>query len=99
LEGSVLIGCDLTTARLVDCDLRGAQLIGADLRSAQLTGALLEGVTCDETSRWPGGFQPPPPSPPGPVWDPETNLQAWLTNRRQRPHSRGRPARDDRTKR
>jgi uncharacterized protein YjbI with pentapeptide repeats len=95
LEGSVLIDSDLTAARLVDCDLRGAQLTGADLRSSQLSGALLEGVTYDETTRWPEGFEPSPPSPPGPVWDPETNLQAWLTNRRPRTRSQGRPAAED----
>jgi hypothetical protein len=57
--------------------------------------ALLEGVTYGETTRWPEGFEPPPPSPPGPVWDPETNLQAWLTNRRQRTHSQEQPAAGD----
>ena len=53
---------------MVDVDMEGADLSGADLRQADLSGAdlygcildsaLLEGVTYDERTIWPEGFDP-----------------------------------------
>jgi uncharacterized protein YjbI with pentapeptide repeats len=59
----------------MDANLTGATLDGADLTGAYLTGgpvagstgglpgANLGGVHYDEKTKWPVGFEPPPPAP------------------------------------
>jgi hypothetical protein len=71
LSGANLEGANLRRANLrsESADLRGADLSGADLTSADLreaklgsadlTDADLSGVTCDATTTWPEGFEPP----------------------------------------
>jgi uncharacterized protein YjbI with pentapeptide repeats len=51
----------MTGAHLHGADLDGANLSGAGLTGADLTVAYLRGVHYDEKTRWPGGFEPPPP--------------------------------------
>ena len=70
LTDADLSGADLSLARLigtrlVGADLSGATLSSADLTGADLTGATLHratliGVTFDDSTRWPDGFEPPP---------------------------------------
>lgn len=62
-DGSNLAWSDFSNAILVNCDLTNANLfmsclIGANLTGAVLTGADLYGVTYDETTIWPAGFDP-----------------------------------------
>lgn len=66
LSGTNLTGAFLHEANLVDANLRDAVLRGANFRGARLsgadfTGAILEGAvfqdaTCDQSTRWPAGF-------------------------------------------
>jgi hypothetical protein len=65
-----LAGANLTDARLCGSDLSGADLSGARLTGADLSGARLAGARLDDaihgpTTRWPEGFAPPKPAPPG----------------------------------
>lgn len=66
-----LSGADLNRADLTDANLSGARLGGAsvtfadvsgtDFLGADLTGADLASVCYDQRTRWPEGFDPPPP--------------------------------------
>jgi uncharacterized protein YjbI with pentapeptide repeats len=59
LTGAILSGRRPQLPRSAD-DLPAANLSGADLTGAILTGADLTGTRYDATTRWPGGFEPPP---------------------------------------
>jgi uncharacterized protein YjbI with pentapeptide repeats len=63
LTGADLTGADLRYAAVNGAWLRYAILTGADLSDADLTDAILEGITYDETTKWPIGFTPPPSTP------------------------------------
>jgi uncharacterized protein YjbI with pentapeptide repeats len=57
---------DLTNANLTDADLSNtkltrAYLYGADLTGADLIQTVLDRVCYDGTTKWPDGFEPPPP--------------------------------------
>lgn len=52
---------NLRGANLYRANLRHAMLDGADLSDAWLWGAKLEDVIYDEHTKWPEGFDPPPP--------------------------------------
>ena len=71
LSGANLTGANLTGARLlctyldplrgvICANLTGADLTGADLSRVDLSRADLTGVRCDEKTKWPSGFKPPP---------------------------------------
>ncbi len=63
LRVAKLNGAKLPAAKLNGADLTGANLTGANLDFADLTDCILEGITYDETTRWPDGFAPPPSTP------------------------------------
>lgn len=54
LQYARLIGADLRRANLTAANLRGANLAGADLSLAQCQYAVLEDITSDATTQWPG---------------------------------------------
>jgi hypothetical protein len=58
LEGARLVNVKLNGAHLQGADLQGADLRGADLRETCLEGANLTGVTFDQRTKWPKGFDP-----------------------------------------
>jgi len=63
LAGADLSLTDLAGVRLVGADLEGANLEGANLEGANLEGANLEGANLegavvDDSTIWPGGFDP-----------------------------------------
>ena len=60
LQRADLRRADLRNAQLVDARLAGARLEGADLTGANLTMANLDGVSSNEETRWPQGFERPP---------------------------------------
>jgi hypothetical protein len=51
---------DLSFANLTGAHLYDADLTGAHLDGAHLDGAKLKYVHCDENTKWPHGFKPPP---------------------------------------
>lgn len=55
LQGAYLVGASLRDADLRNAGLSDANLSGADLISANLTD-----VSCDDSTTWPVGFDPPP---------------------------------------
>jgi uncharacterized protein YjbI with pentapeptide repeats len=58
LSGVNLSGADLSGADLSGTDLSGTDLSGTDLEGANLEGANLEGAVVDDSTIWPGGFDP-----------------------------------------
>ena len=64
LKGANLSGPDLSGEGLGGADLTGADLTLADLTLADLEEADLTGVCYDQTTTWPEGFTPPPPTCP-----------------------------------
>ncbi|MCB0975172.1 MAG: pentapeptide repeat-containing protein [Actinobacteria bacterium] len=62
LRGVDLSRADLNRAILVSADLSGANLAGTDLHRADLSDSKVEGIYYDTRTRWPKGFEPPPPA-------------------------------------
>jgi len=95
LRDAVLRGARLTNADLTGADLRGAdlrnsilirtQICSVDLSGALLQGADLEAIDYDDSTIWPEGFEPPPPTPRDREWVLGTTVTDWLAIRRQNP--------------
>ena len=58
ITGSLLINTSLINANLTGADLTGSDLRGANLAGANLTNARLHGVTIDNSTQFPSGFDP-----------------------------------------
>ncbi|MGW6378159.1 pentapeptide repeat-containing protein [Rhodococcus sp. NPDC055112] len=64
LSGANLSGANLSGANLLDAFLSGADLTDADL-CVDLFGADLTEIHYSSSTKWPDGFSPPLPTPPG----------------------------------
>ena len=60
LSKADLRGAMLTKADLTGANLQGAKLWGAKLQEARLSDANFQGAKCNNATKWPDGFTPPP---------------------------------------